>query len=746
MYKTGDLGYWTEDMKVAYVGRIDNQVKVRGFRIEMEEIERALMCADVLIQNAAAIVLDRVRIVAFVTPSFIDTSTLRQKLKTLLPAYARPAQIVAIDSLPQSSNFKIDRKALELLATEHNDQGDEPSTPTEMIIAEIWGQILSFRDDGNKKRINRDDDFLAIGGNSLLAIRTAQLISEVTGHHTPVPLLIRETVLSNLAQAIDSHKSQEILEHGSTNFHTFLSNLSVPAHPTSPQTPTQLEEELYLWHAMTNTKSLFNTAFQFAIDGNVDFEILNNALVSVIRDNPILRARYVVEEGSVFRLISDEVTPPLILTGSSLDTNSLQTIIDEPFDLAHDQLIRAVIWKQEDTHLTTNASLLLITHHIITDKASLAIFLQSVSRKYQITVSDSTKNGQIEERDVQKGSYIEWAQWLREGSTSLLAPIATTKREFWSNQLTDIPRILTPKNDELQMLGHEIPCYESIHISTGDNGGFSQRMALAATVLTLFAIFGKNDIVFGIPYMNRDEPGTANLMGLFLDRLPVRVTLNKNNLADSTSLINDIASEVNLSVENQLPYSEILQLTKDRKPPFDVVVIYHWQSDALEHSLQIPGAHVSSRRVRARGAKFPLQLEFSEQHDGLHCGIEYNARALSPSQMAAIVSFIPTVIKGLVFGLAPTEILSSFNSSEHCNPLVAMPAYETKVEKVREAFFEALDIHEIEITLETTFFDLGGTSATALRLHHLLRKKGLLGDLHEILRGPSLQEIAWVFS
>ncbi|KAL5088677.1 hypothetical protein Trisim1_006368 [Trichoderma cf. simile WF8] len=745
MYKTGDLGYWTQDMKMAYVGRIDNQVKLRGYRIEMEEVERALMRADSSIQSAVATVVDRIRLVAFVTPNTVDVLSVGRMVKTFLPAYACPVQVIAIESLPQSSNLKIDRKALRDLATESLDQGDAPSTPTEKMIAEIWRKVLDFQGHNNERIISRDDDFLAIGGNSLLAIKAARLIAEHTGHHTPVPLLIRETVLSNLAEEIDRFAALDELEDGITTFKSFLSTLSAPPSIMAAQIPSQLEEEFYLWHIMSNTKSLFNTAFQFIIKGDVNIKLLNECLISVIQENPILRARYVLKEGSIYRLVSDKVTPPLVFSGRSIDSKDLQALIDKPFDLAHDQLIRAVICAEKDEHATTKTSLSLITHHIITDKASLALLLQSISQKYLAAADAAVCYGQAVDENTHKGTYLEWTQWLQKNSSLPATPTKLAKREFWNDRVRRIETVPLLSKHELGRPGHEIPGYESIIISTTDGKGFSQRMALAASAITLYTVFGYSDIVFGIPYMNRDEPGAANIMGLLLDRLPVRIKLDDNNMVDSSKLINDIVSEINLSVENQMPYSEILQLAKDRRSLFDVVVIYHWQSDALEHSLKIPGAQVSSERIQARGAKFTLQLEFSEQDDGLHCGIEYNAGVLSPPQMAAIMSFIPTVFKGLLSGSAPAEILFSFRLLNDYDPLEAMPSYHKRINEVRKAFSEALGIQTEGITPETTLYDLGGTSITALRLHYLLGEKGLRGDLCDILRAPSLGEIAWMF-
>ncbi|TFA98862.1 Nonribosomal peptide synthetase 5 [Trichoderma ghanense] len=745
MYKTGDLGYWTQDMNVVFVGRTDSQVKIRGFRVEMEEVERAILAADRGIQTAAAI-LHQNRIVAFVTPRTVNIDSVRQKVKELLPAYACPARIVALDTLPKSWNLKIDRTALRSLAAGAEGEGGDPSTPTEKMIADIWSQVLSFHANTHKQRITRDADFLAIGGNSLLAIKAARLISESMGHRVTVPLLIRESVLSNLAQAIDERGVRDELRDGMPSFKSLLSSLPGPMSLTAAQTASPLEEELFLWQTISNTKSLFNTAFQFVIKGHVNIDILGDALISVIRDEPILRARYVLEEGILYRYIRDEIVPPLVFVGKALDATKLQTLIDEPFDLARDQLIRAIMWKQDDGSPSARASLSLITHHIITDKASLAILLESVSKRYRSAVAPVTTNGQNGAESTPKGTYVEWAQWLAEISALPATPATLSKQEFWCSRVREMEEVSLLTKNGHESLGRDIPCYESLLIETGDGHCFSQRMALAAAAITLFAVFGQDDLVFGIPYMNRDEPGTANLLGLLLDRLPVHIKLNSSSMSDSAVLINDIASEVNECVQNQIPYMHILRMAKERRPLFDVVVIYHWKSDALERSLRLPGAEVSSQRIRARGAKFTLQLEFTEQEEGLHCGIEYNARALSPPQMAAIMSFIPNVIKGLMAGSAPASILSSINQLEHCNPLTTMPDYRNRTHKVREAFSEALGLHLAEIASDSTLYDLGGTSVTALRIQYLLEKMGLTGNLSDVLIAPSVGHIAWMFS
>ncbi|KAL7954580.1 hypothetical protein V8C34DRAFT_17185 [Trichoderma compactum] len=140
----------------------------------MEEVEGALMRADSSSKAPSQLS----------STNTVDVLSVGRMVKKYLLAYACAAQVIAIESLPQSSSLKVDRKAPRELATENLDQGDAPSTPTEKMTAEIWRKYLDLQGYNNERKISRDDDFLAIGINSLLAIKAAQLIAERTGHHT----------------------------------------------------------------------------------------------------------------------------------------------------------------------------------------------------------------------------------------------------------------------------------------------------------------------------------------------------------------------------------------------------------------------------------------------------------------------------------------------------------------------------------------------------------------------------------
>ena len=698
MYRTGDLGFWNQDMTLSYVGRVDNQVKVRGFRIELEEIERALLAADgAKVQSAAAITVASegrdVRIVAFVTPQGVDTVALRAGLVKLLPGYARPAQIIAVSELPKSANFKIDRKALRALAissqTEETSIGEmdastEPLTPTEQLIAKIWKKLVGL---GDNAHIRKDEDFLTLGGNSLLAIRAARLIASSIGYHVPVPLLIRETVLEGLARAIDQHAATRS-STSSSSFSSYLTSTCRAAALADYSSITfplsYLEEEMFHAYAVSDTKSAFNTTVQFVLQGDVNTGALVEAFTALVRENPILRARYIVSDGRPARLLSAESAAPQCYVGHGLSPERLRALVDERFDLASEQLFKVVIWKRNGENTETEVTM--ITHHIVTDKASLALMLQWVGRRYQDLTGlreEPLTNGHEEPRaretkgHLAEGTYIDWAQWLQLQQQSPPESRLQEQKhvEFWQHHLRGMQAI--PQLSRSNSRGQDLGSIETIHIPYPDAAAtakpqhkYSQRLAMAATALTLRAVFGTSDLVLGLPYMNRDEPPTATMLGLFVDQLPIRIQLeDANHPASADKLLSVVTDEINVAIDNRLPYAQIksaMASTDDDSNFVDVMVVYHWQSDTLEKNLSLgPDARVlgSGGTIKPSGALFSLLFEYNEQEDGsLHVEIEYNTRVVSADQAAALTTFLPSAVQGLAQRTMPESCLSFFSS------------------------------------------------------------------------------------
>ncbi|MFI6902189.1 phosphopantetheine-binding protein, partial [Nonomuraea sp. NPDC050394] len=212
-YRTGDMGRYWPDGTLEFLGRLDHQVKIRGHRIELGEIETALLTHP-HVERAVATKIDR-HLAAFVVPAggpgdLGDLDDLRDRLADRLPSYAVPATITPLDDLPLGANGKVDRAALARLAREPDGQsGDAPPTgPTEQALAAIWRSLLDLQD------VGRHQNFVTLGGDSVLATRLAEEIRIEFGVDLPLRELFAGPTIAEHAALID-HRDDSAFEEGS---------------------------------------------------------------------------------------------------------------------------------------------------------------------------------------------------------------------------------------------------------------------------------------------------------------------------------------------------------------------------------------------------------------------------------------------------------------------------------------------------------------------------------------------------
>jgi acyl-coenzyme A synthetase/AMP-(fatty) acid ligase len=204
MYRTGDLAQWDADGQLHCQGRADQQVKIRGFRIEPAEIETAL-AAEPAVAHAAVVVQQDAargkRLVAYVVPAAppkLDTAALRAALGARLPDYMIPAVFVTVESLPLTSNGKVDRRALaarRALARD-TEAPEPPRGPLEQQLAAIWREVLGV------DAIGRHDNFFALGGHSLLAMRVPSRVKDALGVDILIGDLFEARTLVELAAIV----------------------------------------------------------------------------------------------------------------------------------------------------------------------------------------------------------------------------------------------------------------------------------------------------------------------------------------------------------------------------------------------------------------------------------------------------------------------------------------------------------------------------------------------------------------
>ncbi|KAF2815490.1 putative non-ribosomal peptide synthetase SirP/GliP2 [Mytilinidion resinicola] len=632
MYRTGDLAVWTEDMELRFLGRIDNQVKVRGYRVELEEIENAILSACPTATHAAALIDDG-NIAAFVAPGNIDTALLQQRLRGQLPSYACPASIISLPHFPTTPNQKLDRKALKGMAATiprslPSARSKQVLTKTQSLIERIWRETIGLSD-GDE--IELDDDFMALGGNSLRQIKAAQKISADISLSIPLSIFIRNTKMSALATALDEFVVKESPK--GDPFQSFL--VSWKSTSTSSIRVSRLEEEIYELSSSSATPQSFNVPYMLELRGNVDLEKLERAINAVVNRNAIFRTFY-ERRGSILRrsISMDPVSIERISmarrSGEALQRVS-RDLVDKPFDLSKEHPIRIALL-EHDSHIT----LIVAMHHIITDKTSCNILFKKIQEHY-------TKGPEAAHRvrsTVQEPSYAEWADWDRAKTHE----IPEAHFHYWKEHLRTLTRRPFTQTSE-SVKGDASNCTFDVSIDSVSRSSFEYCLSILA--LTLKAVIGTTDILLAIPYIDRSEHGTEDMFGIFLDRLPIRIQLD--HFKDVPSLVSATKEGIEGALSHSIPYREIRKIAGDNAL-FDVMVTYNRLEDSATKAFQLPGVRVTEAHYKPSGSKFPLLVEFTETEEGVSCELEYSTVLVSEVVVNGIKAVMPAISRFLKDG------------------------------------------------------------------------------------------------
>lgn len=742
MYRTGDLGRWTESMELEFIGRVDSQVKVRGFRIDLGEIEHTIHSIAPEASHVAVIVRDD-SLLAFVTPESVAAAAIHKKLGSILPNFSRPSQVIALKEFPMSVNQKIDRKALALINIPKPRAVTVPSTKTEETLAGIWQDVIGS---DRYTEVSADDDFMDVGGHSLLQIKVGRRISEEVGHAIPLGLVIRNPILSSLGNAIDQFIAGR--RQATDDSKPFLEMERVRRQET--MSVSYLEEDMLIYHFLSDTRSIFNMACHIEFRGTVDLDVLEKAIHEVFSNNEVLRSRYKSLDGKPVRQISPAAAPARRFPVHAWNQELIDRAINEPFDLANEQPIRATILESD---IGSN-HLLLVAHHIVADKAALAAILESIKTTYiNILQFPNAELQSPESVNSSALTYVDWAHWAQ---SQISSPDAFA---FWQKNLRDSPNL--PFTHETSILGHDAgasspssipaPLHESMLRLCETQNVTSHQLLLAAIALTIHTLTARDDVILAVPYMDRYEDGTSSLFGLLLDRQPIRLRLSAESLASTASLLASSKQSTQDARANYIPFTEI-QKAANRSSLFDVMVTHHNQSDALE-KFNLPGSETTFHRAKASGAKFPLMFEFVEELGGTRYEIEYNSHLFTAEQIARLQTVLHTILDGLCQHQAPSQILSGLASAKHvladASVAASAPAVASssqhKIDVVREAFAEVLALDRAAVSCKRTFSDLGGSSLLALRVRHALKKRKVDVGLTHLLTLETAERIAAVF-
>ncbi|HET6676075.1 MAG TPA: amino acid adenylation domain-containing protein, partial [Nitrospiraceae bacterium] len=384
LYRTGDRARWRLDGSLEYRGRGDRQVKIRGHRIELEEIECVLASHPDLLQAAVEVREDMPgdkRLVAFIVSrpgSSLGVGRLTQDLKHTLPPYMVPSTFVEMPALPRTEHGKLDRRALHVARDSRATHYDltsvyvPPRNTTEEMLAQIWSEILYVRD------VGIHDNFFELGGNSLLATQLVSRMRPLFKQEVPLRLVFEAPTIANLSRLIGRSEP-----HGPKTDLRPMSHVS----RTEPLALSFAQERMWFLYRMAPDSSAYNIPASVRLQGPLNKDALRRSVAELVRRHESLRTTFRELEGRPVQIIHATLAPLWVEEDlRTVSRNARERATAElataearrPFDLLSGPLLRVLLLQlEEEQHV-----IVLTTHHIITDQWSYGVIARELVDQY----------------------------------------------------------------------------------------------------------------------------------------------------------------------------------------------------------------------------------------------------------------------------------------------------------------------------------------------------------------------------
>ncbi len=526
VYRTGDRGRHRPDGAVDFLGRMDAQVQVRGFRVEPGEVEAAL-AGHPGVREAVVVAREdapgEVRLAAYVVPAgeaAPDAAALRAHLRDLLPEYMVPAAFVALERIPLTPNGKLDRRALPE-PDRAPDAGayQAPRTPTEEALAAVWAGVLGL------ERVGAADDFFALGGHSLVATRVMSRAREAFGVELPLRAIFEAPTVAGLAARVDG-----LLRGGA-------GAEARPIRPRATGGPVPLsfaQQRLWLIQQMDPASAAYNLPYPLRLRGALDVAVLERALTAMVERHESLRTVFAATAAEPVQVVCPAAPvrlPVADLSGLPEEAREAEARrlaagdAARPFDLARGPLLRATALRLDGGEW----GLLFDLHHIVSDGWSTGVLTREVSALY-----GAFARGEPSPLAPLPVQYADFALWQRErlGGEALDAQV-----RYWRGALAGAPPLLElpadrPRPAAPGARGEHVPFAPAPGASAalrelGRREGATPFIVLLAAFQALLARWsGQDDVSVGTPTAGRDRVETEGLIGFFVNTLVLRTDLS----------------------------------------------------------------------------------------------------------------------------------------------------------------------------------------------------------------------------
>ncbi|KZN66281.1 non-ribosomal peptide synthetase [Pseudoalteromonas luteoviolacea] len=652
LYKTGDLVRWLADGTLEYMRRADLQVKVRGHRIELEEIESVLKQHPNVVDAIAHVFFegDSTHLVAYVIPKTVDghgdvAQDLSAYLEECLPSYMVPAAIVELSELPLTPNGKVDRQALPAPQFSDPEVYVAPQSDTEQQLSLMWQALLDI----DAQDISVTSSFFHLGGHSLLAARLVALIRNQWNVEISIRTLFTEQTIRGLANVIDASAASHVPK-------------IVQQSSDEPMVISFDQQRLWLLDQIEQGSTQYNLCRGFELSGKLDIDALNHAFQSIVSRHHVLRTTFqTTVSGDARQTISEdfEVALPVVeIPGLSAEQQKqatlqhMQTETDKVFDLSRDLMLRVKLLKfSDDAH-----ALLVTMHHIAVDGWSEGIIIKEFTALYQAYV-DKQPNP-LAELEIQYTDYAWWQNnWLK-------GDVLEHNYQFWRAQLKDIPEVHNLPLDHArpavqnfagqthrQFISKELQ--QGLHELARKYDVTLFMVLNAAYAVLLGRYSNEDDIVVGTPVANRDQAELAPLVGFFVNTLVLRTDLSDNPTFD-TLLQRSKDYLLGAYEHQQLPFERLVdELQLDRSLSYSPLVQVKL---ALQNNevgkFELPELAINSIEQEQAVSKLDLSLDIFEieetEEQGMLFVWEYATSLFDTATIEQLGQHFEVLLKGIV--------------------------------------------------------------------------------------------------
>jgi amino acid adenylation domain-containing protein len=635
MYRTGDLARWGRDGALDYLGRVDFQVKLRGHRVELGEVEAALGAHPDVAQAAVTVRDDR--LVGYLVPVAgrqLDLGALRALAARSLPDYMVPSALMVLAALPLTPNRKIDRKALPTPAAGPRERrGRAPRSVTEELLCELFAELLEL------PSVGPEDDFFTVGGHSLLALRLVSRIRSIFEVEIKIRHLFQRPSVAGLAELIAGAGTRSRPRPG--------------ARPDRiPLSPAQ--HRLWLTNQLDPAGSTYNIPLAITLTGALDRDALRAALRDLVDRHEILRTVFPADGSGPYQRVTD-ATPGLSVhevTAPELD-GARHELATAGFDLATEPPLRCHLFAVGPQR----HELLLLHHHIAADARSVPVLLRDLATAYA-----ARRDGQEPGWAPLPVQYADYAVWQHEllGDAEDPDSLLSQQLRFWRAELAELPEELPlpadrPRPPVSDGTGGHVDLDVDPALCAGLRelaraNGVTMFMLLQATIAALLHRIGAGtDIPIGTPVAARGDESLDDVAGFFVNTLVLRTDASGDpTFAELLARVRgrDLAAYAHPDVPFERLVEELAPArSASRHPLFQVLFAF---ADEQQLALEFGDLAAAAEVRHTDLSTVDLVWYLAERAGGLAGVLEYSAELFDRATAERIAGWFGRLLRAVV--------------------------------------------------------------------------------------------------